>query len=70
MSFVSPLQKQAMRYIASMVSNVSLENFIEKHGPIGQVIYDDLEDEGLVVKNADGKLILTNKGQQIIDDGG
>lgn len=67
MSIVSPLQKQALHYISNTEQNATLEHFIEDHDPIGQVIWDDLEAEGLVGKNADGKLILTHKGEQIID---
>ena len=66
MSIVSPLQKQALHYISNTECNATLEHFIEDHDPIGQVIWDDLEAEGLVGKNADGKLILTHKGQQIV----
>lgn len=66
MSIVSPLQKQALLYFSNAEKNATLERFIEDLDPIGQVIWDDLEAEGLVGKDANGKLILTNKGQQIV----
>ena len=69
MSLINKIIKiRALRYISNTEQNATLEHFIEDHDPIGQAIWDDLESEGLVGKNADGKLILTHKGQQVISD--
>lgn len=66
MSIVSPIQKQALHYVSNTESNATLEHFIEDHDPIGQVLWDDLQLAGLVDINANGKLILTHNGQQIV----
>ena len=65
-AIVADIQKQALLYISNTKQNATLEHFIEDYGLVGQIIWDDLEADGLVGKNADGKLILTHKGQQVI----
>lgn len=66
MSIVTPMQKQALQYVVNTGANASRDHFLEDHDPIGQVLWTDLELEGLVTLNEHDKIILTDKGHDVL----
>lgn len=66
MSIVTPMQKQALQYVVNTGANATQDHFIEDHDPIGQVLWDDLQLEGLVTTNKHDKIILTDKGHDVL----
>ena len=60
------MQKAALAYVKSTGRCATVLNFIEDHDPIGKQLWRDLSLTGMVVEE-DGRIVVTELGQQALD---
>lgn len=63
---MNQIMKNAARYVKNTNGGATRADFIEDHEPIGVPLWDDLSKAGLVRQDENGRIRLTEAGEQLI----
>jgi ribosomal protein S19E (S16A) len=58
---------QFLVYVKNTAGNATIPDFYEDYKPVGESVWQELADEGLV-KTVKGKIVLTEKGESVLAD--
>ncbi len=54
--------KEAIQYVKNTNGGATRAHFFEDHEPIGELLWNDLDNAGLVRTDGNGRIHLTDKG--------
>jgi hypothetical protein len=64
MDKITPMQKQALRYVYNTNGEATKEVFVEDHAPVGERLWQELDNMGLAYVGTSGRIFLTDRGEQ------
>ncbi len=65
---MNELYRKFIVYVSNTGGHATPADFIEDWEPIGGQVLEDLGDMGLINKNEQGKLVLTQKGVDVLNE--
>jgi len=63
---MTPMEMTALEYVRNTAGGATLDAFVDDHEPIGTILWRKLTSAGVAEVSPGGRVVLTEKGRQML----